>query len=113
MNENPTSVEAQRPDAVVWVDERRAIVARLEPEGSITTVEIRRLEQPENRFLGHVVHEIGSREHVLLVGAAPIRLALERRFVAVGHRPDRLMPVPPRLNVAGRAVVEGLDQLVA
>ena len=90
----------QRPDSVVWIDERRAIVAQCDPAGGISTVEIRRLHQPESRYLGHVVHEIGGHERVMLVGPQPIRLALERRFVAVGHHPDRLMATPPPAQYA-------------
>jgi hypothetical protein len=103
MHETTNAIAAQRPDAVVWIDEGHAIVARLEPEGRISSVEIRRLQQPENRYLGHVVHEIGNREHVLVVGPEPIRVALERRYVSVSHRPDRLIPAPPT----------GLERLVA
>jgi hypothetical protein len=113
MNEMRTSPADPRPDAVVWIDEARAIVARLEPEGRIATVEIRRLQQPEARYLSHVVHEIGNHEHVLVVGPHPIRVALERRYVGVSHRPDRLMPVPPAARAAGAEMLERLDHLAA
>lgn len=86
-----TGATEQRPDAVVWVDEEHAIVAQRDTEDRISTVEIRRWQQAEPRYLASVVHELGSHEHVLVIGRAPIRLALERRFVAVTHRPERLM----------------------
>ena len=112
MNATQTRAE-QRPDVVVWIDERHALIARCDPEGQISTVEIRRLARPENRYLGQVVHEINGRGRVMLIGAPPIRLALERRFVAVSHRPDRLLPAPPRARVFAAKIVDRLDRLAA
>jgi hypothetical protein len=101
-----------RPDAVVWVDERHAIVAQRDTAGGISTVEVRRARRNEQRYLGDVIHEIGGHEHVMVIGSQPIRLALERRFVAVGHRPDRLMAtVTPRPD--GSHVLSGIGALAA
>ena len=103
----------RRPDSVVWIDKRRAIVAQLDPAGGISTVEIRRLGQPQSRFLGQVVHEIGAHEHVAVIGAQPLRVALERRFVAVGHRPDRLVAAPTGARAATPAEVTQLVESLA
>ena len=103
----------RRPDAVVWIDDRRAILAQRDQAGGISTIEIRRLQQTEGRFLGQVVHALGAHEHVMVVGPQPIKLALERRFVAVGHRPDRLMAPPFPAGPDGAAVVAGLERLAA
>ena len=103
------SARTQRPDAVVWIDEQHALVAQLDPAGEISTVEVRRAQQAEARY---VVHELGAHEHIMVLGPEPIRLALERRFVAVGHRPDRLM-APPRAESAGQRVMAGLSELAA
>lgn len=100
------------PDAVVWVDERHAIVARADSEG-IATTEIRRVTLPETRYLARVVHEIRDRRHVMIVGPETIKLALEREFVAVSHRPDRLVAPPPAARRAGADVLERLERLVA
>ncbi|HEX3265025.1 MAG TPA: hypothetical protein VHR16_05100 [Candidatus Limnocylindrales bacterium] len=109
---NQSTTQQQRPDAVVWVDERHAIVAQRDVAGGISTVEIRRANQNEERYIGHVVHEIGGHEHVMIVGTQPLRLAVERRFVAVGHRPDRLMALPAARSV-GERIVAGMDGLAA
>jgi hypothetical protein len=101
-----------RPDAVVWVDERHAIVARSDG-GGIETTEIRRVGLAETRFLARVVHEIGDREHVMIVGPQPIRLALEREYVAINHRPDRLIAVPPVAPEAGVEILERIERLAA
>lgn len=101
------------PDAVVWIDERHAIVARLEPAGLIATVDIQRRQRAEGRFLAQVVHEIGGRERVMVVGPEPIRLALERRYVAVSHRPDRLVAAPPQARLAGAGILERIGRFAA
>ena len=101
-----------RPDAVVWVDDRLAIVALRDAAGGISTVEVRRANLNEQRYIGRVVHEIGGHEHVMIVGTQPLRLAVERRFVAVGHRPDSLIPLPAARSF-GERIVAGMDQLAA
>ena len=101
-----------RPDAVVWVDERHAIVARSD-DGGIATTEVRRVGQAETRFLARVVHEIGDRAHVMIVGPYPIRLALEREYVAISHRPERLIAVPPATRGAGAEILDRLERLAA
>jgi hypothetical protein len=101
-----------QPDAVVWVDEQHAIVARAD-DGGIATTEVRRFGQPETRFLANVVHEIIGREHVMIVGPQPIRIALERAFVAISHRPDRLIAVPRTANAAGAEILDRLERLAA
>jgi hypothetical protein len=100
------------PDAVVWVDERHAIVARADVEG-IATTEVRRVGQAELRYLARVVHEIGDRQHVMIVGPQPIKLALEREFVAISHRPDRLTPPPPDARNDGVAILDRFERLAA
>ena len=112
---NAAAQTERRPDAVAWVDERHAIVAERGPAGRISTVEIRRLQQPEPRYLAHVVHELEDHDNVMIVGTQPLRLALERRFVAVTHRPECL--IAPRwmapATAATAATVESVATLAA
>jgi hypothetical protein len=103
----------QRPDSVVWVDEDRAIIAQRDATDGIATVEIRRAMRSDERYLGQIVHEIGGHQRVMVVGPQPIRLALERRFVAVGHRPDRLMALPVPNRPVGERIAAGMDRLAA
>jgi hypothetical protein len=100
------------PDAVVWVDEAHAIVASADADGIVTT-EIRRAGQTELRYLARVVHELGDREHVMVVGPQPIRLALEREYVGISHRPDRLVAAPPAARVAGPDILDRFERLAA
>jgi hypothetical protein len=113
MTPTRTSTTQTQPDAVVWIDERHALIARHEPDGQISSVEIRRLARPENRFLAQVVHEIAGRGPVMMIGAESIRLELERRYVAVSHRPDRLIAPSARATAAGDQIARGLDRLAA
>jgi hypothetical protein len=112
MTQTQTTREA-RPDAVVWVDERHSIIARTDASGSISTVEIRRVGRPELRYLAQVVHEIGNRERVMIIGPADVRLALEREYVAISHRPERLIGVPPAARSAGAEILERMERLAA
>lgn len=49
-------------------------------------------EQP---YLAQVVRAIGDRQRILILGPSSIRLALERDYVAIYRRPDRLIDVEP------------------
>jgi hypothetical protein len=100
------------PDAVVWVDERHAIVARAD-SGGIETAEIRRAGLTETRYLARVVHEIGDRKHVMIVGPQSTRLALEREYVAISHRPDRLIAAPLSAGEAGVDILDRIERLAA
>jgi hypothetical protein len=100
------------PDAVVWVDERHAIVARADIEG-IATTEVRRVGQQELRYLARVVHEIADREHVMIVGPQTLKLALEREFVSISHRPERLIAPPVAARDSGAEILDRLERLAA
>jgi hypothetical protein len=81
--------------AAVWIDGRSALIAMMEPDGRISTCEIDRGIEPELSYLAIVVHAIGDRERVLILGPSSTRLALEREYVAIYRRPDRLIDVEP------------------
>ena len=110
---NATGTAERLPDAVVWLDEQHAIVARRDPADRISTTEVRRRQQPEPRYLASVVHEIAGQQHVLVIGPAPIRLALERRFVAVTHRPDRLISRSGTARAEGARLIESVAAIAA
>jgi hypothetical protein len=81
--------------AVTWVGEESASVARTNPEGTITTCDIERRGAPEPIYLAMIVRAIGDRDRVVILGPGDMRLALEREYVAIHHRPDRLVDVEP------------------
>jgi hypothetical protein len=91
-----TSTMTREPQtAIVWITRHCAAVAASLPGGEFTTAEIERRDDPEPRFLAHVVEAIGEHDRVMILGPSAARLALEREYVAISHRPDRLVPVPP------------------
>lgn len=81
--------------AVVWINGRFASLALTDEAGEVATCEIDRGLEPELSYLAIVVRAIGDRERVVILGPSSMRLALEREYVALHHRPDRLVDVEP------------------
>ena len=86
---------AAAPSAVVWLNASQAIVAAWTQDGLVTTCELGRGSLPQATYLAQVVHVIGDRQRVVILGPSTIRLALEREYVAVFQRPERLVDVEP------------------
>ena len=103
----------QAPSTVVWIDEDHAIVARTEPDGGIAAEQVERGRASETEYLAHVVDKIGNRATVSIAGPSWIRLALEREFVAINHRPERLVGIPTSALVAETAILERMRRLAA
>jgi hypothetical protein len=103
----------QGPGTVVWVDKDHAIVARTDPDGGITAEQVERGTASETEYLAQVVHEIGDRSTVSIAGPTSIRLALEREFVAINHRPERLVGIPISSRVAETEILERMRHLAA
>jgi len=103
----------QNPSAVVWVDARHAIVARTIDGNRILMAEIDRGTDSETQYLAHVVHEIGDRDRVMIVGSSDDRLALEREYVSLSHRPDHLVSAPQNAWNGGAEIVDRLRRLAA
>ena len=77
--------------AVAWIDGSRAIVASTsDPDRAI---ELRRGPGPRSAFLARIVDAIGNAERVVILGPGDDRLALEREYVSLYRRPDRLVDV--------------------
>lgn len=81
--------------AVTWIDPSRAVVARTAPTGGVAVSVVPGGARParEAPFLARVVDEIGDRDRVLILGPDAMRLELEREYVTIFHRPDRLLDV--------------------
>jgi hypothetical protein len=101
------------PSAVVWINGRRAMVALMSHDGGISTCEIDRgwLEQPA--YLAQVVRVIGDRQRVIILGPSSVRLALEREYVTIFRRPDRLVDVEPADAVDMSDLIDRLRLLAA
>jgi hypothetical protein len=105
--------EATAPSAVVWINGRQAVVAAMSHDGRISTCEISRgwLSQPA--YLALVVRLIGDRQRVVILGPSSVRLALEREYVAIFRRPDRLVDVESAGSVSSEELVDRLRTLTA
>jgi hypothetical protein len=99
------------PSAVVWINGRKAVVAAMGAEGNISTCEIDRGSLREPDYLAQVVRVIGDRERVVIMGPGSMRLALEREYVAIYHRPERLVDVEPSGEVDTAGLVDRLRTL--
>ena len=100
-------------NAAAWISGRQAIVATMATDGEIFTCEINRGQSPEPSYLALVVHALGDRERVVILGPSSSRLALEREYVAIYHRPDRLIDIGPVGVADSEALVARLRSLAA
>lgn len=109
----PVRSAAAVPSAVAWINERQASVAVMSGDGRISTCEISRGSLPEGAYLAQVVRVIGDRQRVVILGPTSARLALEREYVEMFRRPDRLVDVEPAGPVSLEELVDRLRMLAA
>jgi hypothetical protein len=108
-----TATEAATPSAVVWINGRQAVVAGVSRDARISTCEVTRGWMRELQYLAQVVRVIGDRQRVLILGPSSVRLALEREYVAMYRRPDRLVDVEPAGPVSPEELVDRVRALAA
>jgi hypothetical protein len=82
-------------------------------DGRISTCEITRGWLSEPSYLAQLVHVIGDRQRVVILGPSSVRLALEREYVAMFRRPDRLVDVEPAGPVSTEDLIDRLRILAA
>jgi hypothetical protein len=108
---DPIARDVAPLSAVVWIDDSKAIVATMSDDGRVSTCEFERGWLPEVAYLAQVVRVIGDRERVAILGPSSMRLLLEREYVTVFHRPDRLVDVEPAGPVPADELVERVRAL--
>lgn len=86
------ATDSQKPSAVVWLDLAHALVARSQ-DGRPAVTEVDRSFDAEHAYLLRVLHEAADCERLVVMGSDSARIALEREFVAMYRRPDRLIDV--------------------
>ena len=89
----PVPSQEATASAVVWINGRGANVVAMGGDGRISSCEITRGWLAEGPYLAQVVRAIGDRRRVVILGPSTARLALEREYVALFRRPDRLVDV--------------------
>jgi hypothetical protein len=110
---DPVQSAVAAPSAVAWINGREASVAMMSGDGRISTCQITRGWLPEGAYLAQVVRVIGDRQRVVILGPSSARLALEREYVAMFRRPDRLVDVEPAGPVSSDELVDRLRTLAA
>lgn len=112
---HPTATTALRraSGAITWIDHGQAIVARTVPTGLIDVATVDRGEGivEGTTFLARVAHEIGDRDRVVILGPDDMRTELEREYVAIDHRPERIVDVEPSGPVTLEELVDRLHEL--
>ncbi len=104
-------VQPAVPSAVVYVDGEHAIVVKNTTDAAVAVVDIRRRLPEDLSYLVRIVDEIGDRPRVAIVGPDDLRLAVEREYVSVYHRPDRLIDVEPAPPQTAAGLITRLAQL--
>lgn len=92
----PTADGRPAHKVVVWIDHDQAFIVGQDPDGR-ETVELvdRAPDETEADFEARTVGEVVDDEQVVVSGPAYARTDFERAYVAVTHRPDRLVDVEP------------------
>jgi hypothetical protein len=108
-----TRAPTNPPCAVVWINGRQAVVGGMDTAGRIHLRTVERTSENEASYLELVIRTIGDRERVIILGPGSARLALERAYVAIYHRPERLVDVEPAGPFDADELVERLRQLAA
>ena len=110
---DPVQPASEPASAVVWINGRQAIVATMGGDRQVFTCEINRGLSTEASYLALVVRAVGDRRRVVILGPSTARLALEREYVAIYQRPDRIVDVEPAGAVNTEDLVERLRALAA
>jgi len=107
---------AARPSAVAWIDSRHAYVATNATSGDLLFTEIVPrwgVADKDETYLARVVDAIGDRERIAILGPDTQRLALEREYVLIFRRPERLVDVEPSSFADRIEIAERLRALAA
>jgi hypothetical protein len=93
----------RRRRAATWICDRYAVIAMTTPDGPISSD---RIDGGRDRsaFLADVVRHVGTRDELFIAGTDALRTELERRYVAVHHRPEAIVDVE-RLGEAAAAAL--------
>lgn len=105
----------RRPSgAITWIDSSRALVARTAPAGAIDLERIERDAEGDGRtYLARVAHEIGDQDRVVILGPSSLRTRLEREYVTIFQRPDRLVDVEPSGPLTEDELIARLRELAS
>ncbi|HET7182213.1 MAG TPA: hypothetical protein VFI15_08290 [Candidatus Limnocylindrales bacterium] len=104
------ATRTEHPAAIVWLDRQHALIARAH-EGHPTVTEVDREADPSVQYLLRVAHEAADCDRVVIAGPDSARLDFERAFVALYHRPDRLIDVGVSFQPRRHDLIEQLEMI--
>ena len=99
------------PCAVAWIGDDWASVARMGPDGIISTSAIHRGAERESSYLELIARVLGDAQRVVVLGPSSMRLALERAYVALYRWPDRLIDLEHSEAIAEAELIERVRNL--
>ena len=88
----PTAGSARA--SVVRVERSAAVVSRIGRDGAISRCSVERGPDSQEAFFARIVEAAGDHDRLIVLGRGASRLAFEREYVEICHRPDRLVDVP-------------------
>ncbi len=79
-------------EAIVWIDRDQAVIVEQRPDGRESVERLdRRSTETAAAFEARTVDEVVGEDRVAVAGPERSRIDFERAYVAVTHRPDRLL----------------------
>lgn len=112
---NARGARALPSAAVTWIGPKRALVVRKGATGvSISEVWRTRTGETETApYLARIVDEIGDRDRVEILGPDSTRLELEREYVRIYGRPDRILDVADPGPTNEAELIRRLEELTS
>ena len=100
--------------AVAWVDHQTALIAHRAADGTAVVTELGHspsLPDDDPTFLTRIADVIDDADRVVILGPGDMRTRLEREYVTIWHRPDRLVDVEPSGPVGADDLIDRLARL--
>jgi hypothetical protein len=85
-------------DAIVWLEgDRAVVVTHVNDDQRTVDVLTRAPGETEAQFQARTVDQVANEPRVVVAGPVGARMAFERTYVAITHRPERLADVEPTI----------------
>ena len=89
--------ELHRREAVLWIDHEQALIVEQRVVGWESAELLDRAPaESEAEFEARTVRQVADDDRLIVSGPADARKDFERAYVAMTHRPDRLLDVEPK-----------------
>jgi hypothetical protein len=83
--------EPPTDEAQIWIDHDHAVISGAPHAHDTVELLEREPDESEARFEARAVHEVEGEPRIVVSGPAFARTGFERAYVAITHRPDRLV----------------------